>query len=124
MSGSLLLGLSAAILALAPIPILLTGNRVVLASALAAATLSLSGGHQAGSHPNRGIAMLWTSCGILVALALVGMFSVGFAYLIAAIMTLMAISATPNDDGRSWFGLRFMLPEIAAFVATIAVALR
>jgi hypothetical protein len=60
----------------------------------------------------------------LLALGLTGVLSVGLIYLIAAIVTAMTINATPHVTARSWFEFKFFLPQIAAFVASLAIALR
>lgn len=123
-TGSLLFGIAAAFLALTPLPLLLQAKSDVLFLAIMAALLALFGGYWVGNHPTNGIAVLWAACGMQLALGVIGIFTVGLAYIIAAIMTLMAISAAPNPDGRSWFGLKFILPEIATFVGTLAIVLR
>ena len=55
-----------------------------------------------GSRP--AFHLLWVALGIAAGLGIVGIFSVGFLYLIAAILIALTIRATPN---RSSIELRF-----------------
>jgi hypothetical protein len=57
--------------------------------------------------------LLWAAFGMSAAFGTIGFFSIGFVYLIAAVLLLLAIFATPN---RSGIELRYDMRYIAAFV--------
>ena len=56
-----------------------------------------------------------------VALAIVGLFSIGIAYALAAVFLGSAIATTPNRAGRpTRFDVRYVLAYAVAFVAVIS----
>ncbi len=89
--------------------------------AVVAAVIALSGGIKISARPDQGIVLLWTGFGIELALALLGLFSVGAIFLLAGMMMLLAISAGPNPTRGSWFGLKYIVPEIVSFSLTLAI---
>jgi hypothetical protein len=123
-SDSKIFSASAAFFCLGILPLLITYSPIVFTVlSLTAAGLAVAGGWTLEADSTNGIALLWTALGVVLALGLVGIFSVGLAYIFAGIMILMAISAAPNPNGHSWFGLKFILPEIVSFAVALALTL-
>jgi hypothetical protein len=124
-SGRKILSASAAFLCLGILPLLITFSPLVFTLlSIIAAGFAMAGGWTIEANPTNGIALLWTACGVALALGLIGIFSFGLIYIFAGILILMAISAAPNPNGHSWFGIKFILPEIVSFAATLALVLR
>jgi hypothetical protein len=124
-SGSKVFSASAAFFCLGILPLLIAQSPFIFTLlSITTAGLAIAGGWALETNPTNGIALLWTAFGVAFALSLIGIFSFGIIYLFAAIMILMAISAAPNPNGHSWFGFKFILPEIVSFAATLAVVLR
>jgi hypothetical protein len=112
-------------LCLGILPLLITYSPLVFTLlSILAAGFAIAGGWTIEANPTNGLALLWTGCGVALALGLIGIFSFGIIYIFAGITILMAISAAPNPNGHSWFGFKFILPEIISFAATWALAFR
>ena len=60
------------------------------------------------------LSLLWAAFGMACAVGIVGIFSIGYVYLAAAVVLILAIVATPN---RSDLELKFDWHYIAAFYA-------
>ena len=61
-----------------------------------AAGCLLIGGFAVGRGTRTAFTLLWASLGISLALAVLGIFSIGMVYIIASILIVSAIMATPN----------------------------
>lgn len=125
-SGSRILSWSAALLCVTPTPLLIgVGSRSpFLALSWLAAILAIIAGRRIEHEPDLGIVLLWTGAGIALALGLAGIFSIGLIYIMAVILMLTAISAAPNPTGPSYFGFKYLLPEIASFCGSLWLVLR
>ena len=124
LSGSKIFSASAAFFCLGILPVLITHSFLFTILSITAAVVAIAGGWRVERNPTDGIALLWLALGITLALGLAGIFSVGVIFILSGIMILMAISAAPNPNGHTWFGFKFILPEIVSFVATLALIFR
>lgn len=120
-SGSLAFSVLSALFALAASPILLTHGGSLRFGALSwlAASLALMAGLRIGRDPDLGIVLLWTGFGVALGLGLAGIFSVGLFFIWSGVFMLLAISAGPNPTASSWFGLKYIVPEIISFAAAL-----
>lgn len=120
-SGSRIFSWSAALLTLAPSALLVvlgSASRFVALSVVVA-ILAIVAGKRIDRAPDVGIVLLWIAAGIALALGLAGIFSIGLIYIIATILLLLAISSAPNPTGPSYFGMKYLLPEIVAFCGSL-----
>jgi hypothetical protein len=106
---------------IAPTPLFLSAGTAVrfLALSWLAAFFSFIAGRHVDREPGLGIVLLWTGVGIALALGLAGIFSVGLIYIITAVLMLLAIRAAPNPTGPSYFGLKYILPEVVSFCGSL-----
>ena len=123
-SGSKLFSASAAFICLGIFPILAIHSLLATLFSVTAAGIALAGGWRVERNPTDGIALLLAAFGITLALGLGGILSVGLIFIFAGMLILLAISTSPNPNGHSWFGLKFILPETVAFAATLALIFR
>jgi len=63
-----------------------------------AAGCLLIGGFAVGRGTRLAFTLLWASLGVTLALGVIGIFSIGLVYLIASILIISAIIATPNHS--------------------------
>lgn len=76
-----------------------------------------------GQGSNLVFTLLWAALGLAVATGTIGVFSVGFVYLIAAVLVGAAIAVTPNEtDTESRAAWRFVCGFFIAYVISFAIA--
>lgn len=80
--------------------------------AVLAAAVLIIGGLLAPQGSQLAFTLLWASFGMACAIGTIGIFSIGFVFLIAAVLILLAIFATPNN---SPIELRYDWRYIVAF---------
>ena len=78
----------------------LPGAGVRVLAMLAAGCL-LIGGFAVGRGTRPAFTLLWASLGASLALGVIGSFSIGMAYIVASILIVSAIMATPNHSQLS-----------------------
>jgi hypothetical protein len=75
----------------------LPGSGVQILATLAAGCV-LIGGFAVGRGTRPAFTLLWASLGISLALAVLGIYSIGLLYILASILIVSAIMATPNHS--------------------------
>jgi hypothetical protein len=99
----------------------LPGSGVQILATLAAGCL-LIGGFVVGRGSRPAFTLLWASLGISLALAVLGIYSIGLLYIIASILIVSAITTTPNHSQLpSRFDPRYVLIT-AIVLATVFAA--
>jgi hypothetical protein len=94
-----------------PIFDVLPGRGVRILTVIAIATAA-AGGLVAPRGSRLAFTLLWVAFGMAAAIGTIGIFSVGFAYLIAAVLLVFTIIATPN---RSEIELRYDWRYVVGF---------
>ena len=89
-----------------------------------AAGCLLIGGFAAGRGSRPAFTLLWASLGISLALAVLGIYSIGLLYIIASILIVSAIMATPNhSDLPSRLDPRYVWITAIVFIAVFGTAI-
>jgi hypothetical protein len=89
-----------------------------------AAGCLLIGGFAVGRGTRSAFTLLWASLGASLALGILGIFSIGMVYIIASILIVSAITATPNhSELASRFDARYVWITAIAFIAVFGTAI-
>jgi hypothetical protein len=89
-----------------------------------AAGCLLIGGFTVGRGTRTAFTLLWASFGACLALGILGIFSIGLIYIIASILIVSAIMATPNHSRLpSRLDPRYVWITASAFIAIFGTAI-
>jgi hypothetical protein len=92
--------------------------------AMLAAGCLLIGGFGVGRGTRRAFTLLWASLGASLALGVIGIFSIGVVYVVASILIVSAIMATPNHSLLpSRFDGRYVWMTAIVFIAIFGAAM-
>jgi len=89
-----------------------------------AAGCLLFGGFAVGRGTRLAFTLLWASLGLTLALGVLGIFSIGLVYIIASILIVSAIMATPNhSELPSRLDARYVWITGIVFIAVFGAAI-
>jgi hypothetical protein len=84
----------------------------------------LIGGFAVGRGTRTAFTLLWAALGVTLALGVIGILSIGMVYIIASMLIVSAIMATPNhSQPSSRFDGRYVWITAIVFIAVFATAM-